>query len=113
MHGTQIKSARDTDDGTGNHQHRDAQRIGRHAVQRCRRHDCAERRAEQHQQHTQERRRDQHRPPCQRRRSNSNDGARQIARRHAGEPQRQAASCAKRQRLRNVAERVGAAEGWR
>jgi len=66
VYDAQIGGARDADGGHGSEQHGDTERIGRDAVQRRRRHDGAERNADQYQQNANQQRRHQHRAADQR-----------------------------------------------
>ena len=113
VHHAQIGGAADADADHGRQQHGDAQRIGRHAVERRRRDHGAERNADQHQQNAHRQQRHQHRPPGQRGGGDHQDRARQIAGRHAREPERQPADGGKGQRFRELAGDDDAVGGWR
>ena len=111
VHRAQIGGAADADADHGHDQHGDAQRIGRHAVQRLRRHHGAERNADQHQQDAHRQRRDHHRPAGQRGGGDHQDRAGQKAGRHAQKAKRRPADGGKDQRFREVAGDSGEAFG--
>ena len=111
VHHAQIRGAADADADHGHDQHGDAQRIGRHAVQRRRRDHGAERNADQHQENAHRQHRDQHRPPGQRGGGDRQDRAREIAGGNSEQPQREPASGRKRQRFRDVADDRSAVAG--
>ncbi len=103
VHRAQIGGPADADADHGRQQHGDAQRIGRHAVQRRRRDHGAERNADQHQQNAHRQRRHQHRPPGERGGGHHQDRTRQKAGRHPQEAEREPADGGKDQRFRKVA----------
>ena len=114
MHRAQVKRADDTDNGAGDDQDADADRIGRHAAQGFRRHHGAERNTDQHQQNPQHRHRNAHRPAAERGAGDHQQRARQVAGRHAEQAEGQPAGGGKDHRFRDVAEAKNAiGERWR
>ena len=113
MYKLQISSTTDRDEGHGQQQHRNAERISCHPVQCLRCHHGAERYADQHEDRAHQQCRNQHWPTGERCTSHRQNRTRQPAGRNADETQCGTARGRNRQRFGKVAQSREAVGGGR